>query len=316
MKLPLKIGFLGFGEWASTAYFPILSQRSDVEVIAVSAMHKKTLNKCKKILGDSVQLFIGFEKLLKNASIDIVFIALPPEVSGKATELALKNKLHIFLEPPIKSNVDSLIQLSKKYPKVFQVNLELNHLPVINASKNVLNNNLIGEVKDSTINLECNWANSWNKNKNEMRDFIIGLSTWYLDITDSFTQSQPKHASFIQEKAEHIKGRIGVKYLDGYLGTWKFNLTTGLKTKMTLIVNGTTGLLKVNLLNGKLIIQHKNKIIERIIQSHESIFEFGGMHESINNFLDAIINKKKSVTNFNQYLRINTIHQMLYNKSK
>ena len=126
MKLPLKIGFLGFGEWASSAYFPILSQRSDVQITAVSAMHKTTLNKCKKILGNSVQLFIGFEELLKNASIDIVFIALPPVISGNATELALKNKLHIFLEPPIKSNIDTLVQLNKKYPKA-----EINMHPII-----------------------------------------------------------------------------------------------------------------------------------------------------------------------------------------
>lgn len=316
MKLPLKIGFLGFGEWASTAYFPILSQRSDVQITAVSAMHQTTLNKCKKILGNSVQLFIGFEEFFKNASIDIVFIALPPEVSGKATELALKNKLHIFLEPPIKSNIDYLTQLNKKYSKVFQINLELNHLPVINTCKNLINDNLIGKILNSTINLECNWANSWRKNENEIRDFIIGLSTWYLAITDSFTQNKPIHSSFIEEQNNHTKGRIEVKYLDNYLGTWKFNLTTGLKTKMTLIVNGTTGLLKVNLLNGKLIMRDKNKIIEQIIQAHESILEFGGMHESITNFLDAIINKKKSITDFNQYLEINSIHQMLYNKNK
>ena len=103
--------------------------------------------------------------------------------------------------------------------------------------------------------------------------------------TESFL---PMH-SFIKKQNNYTKGQIEVKYFDNYLGTWKFNLTTGLKTKMTLIVKGTTGLLKVNLLNGKLIIHHENKIIEQIIQAHESILEFGGMHESITNFLDAII---------------------------
>ena len=297
MKLPLKIGFLGFGEWASSAYFPILSQRSDVQITAVSAMHKTTLNKCKKILGNSVQLFIGFEELLKNASIDIVFIALPPVISGNATELALKNKLHIFLEPPIKSNIDTLVQLNKKYPKVFQINLELNHLPVINNCKNLINDNVIGKVLNSTINLECNWANSWNKNENEMRDFIIGLSSWYLAITDSLTQNKPIDSSFIEEQNKHTKGRIEVKYPDNYFGIWKFNLMTGLKTRMTLIVKGTTGLLEVNLLNGKLIIRHKNKIIEQIVQAHESILEFGGMHESINNFLDVLSIQQKELEN-------------------
>ena len=80
---PIKLGLIGLGNWAKEAYLPILLNRDDVEILAVSARTNKTLEKAKNIINKDIKLFNNYEDLLDQPDIQAVFIGIPHTDSAK-----------------------------------------------------------------------------------------------------------------------------------------------------------------------------------------------------------------------------------------
>ena len=96
----LKIGLIGFGSWATSAYVPALRERDDVEIVALAARTESTRMTGRSLLGDAVSLYDNYHDLLGDAAVDAVMIGLPSDSSTEAAGAALDAGKHIFLEPP------------------------------------------------------------------------------------------------------------------------------------------------------------------------------------------------------------------------
>ena len=84
----LRIGLIGFGRWVRQAYVPVLGEMSNVEVVAVAAASDRTRADARQVLGEPVQLYEGYDKLLHDDAVQAVMIALPNELHADAIEAA------------------------------------------------------------------------------------------------------------------------------------------------------------------------------------------------------------------------------------
>ena len=97
----IKIGIIGYGSWVKDAYLPALKKDGRGDIIAIAVGSEATAKSVKKKFGDSIDIYIGFEKLLQSPEVDAVMIAVPDSIHAKAIEASLESGKAVFYEPPI-----------------------------------------------------------------------------------------------------------------------------------------------------------------------------------------------------------------------
>ena len=319
----LKIGLVGLGNWAKSVYLPILLKREDVDIVAVSARTTETLNSAKSLINNEVELYADYRDLLGKTDVDAVFIGLPKDVTAAATIDAVQSGKHVFVEPPLflGKRFSLLENLISSSGKSFHVDVELNYLPIIERCKEILQNNNLGELITSKIELGVDWGSTSEANKYTIMENVIGLSTWYISLFDMFNCSPVKSAIYTSpnQKTPDI-GSIKVQYQNGCRGEWQFNLRDYPNPNLNCELTLTNGTIKCDLLKGLLEyhIQDGNIIKETHLEQNlnpaiaESI-GFAGMQESVNEFIDSIYSARRDgLFDLQKYRNVKDIHSMLY----
>ena len=320
-KSKINIGLIGLGSWAKKAYVPALAEIQDfVSIKAVAAKSQKTRDLAKNIFKENILIFEDYENLIKNSQIDAVMIGLPRKITPDATKIALDKNLNIFVEPPFGSQnlSDEILKIASSYNKIFHVDVELRYLPVITKCLDLINSGALGKVLKTSVILECDWFQHASDDVKKTNEFVKGLSTWYIDLIDLFSNHTPKRIDVFGTSENQIDqisfGNVLIEYSDNYIGEWNFNLNKTKIFNLKLNLLGSKGQLETNLLEGTYTFNNnKNDSSYGTVKASSPTLGFVGMRESIKAFIEAIQNGEQSLSNATSY---NNIHILLNGISK
>ena len=320
-KSKINIGLIGLGSWAQQAYVPALSEMQDlVSVKAVAAKSQKTRDLAKNIFHkENILLFEGYEDLIKNSQVDTIMIGLPRKITTNATKLALEKNLNIFVEPPFEyENLSNeILTTASSYDKIFHVDIELRFLPIITKCHDLINSGKLGEILKTTVTLECDWFKDATDDVKKTNEFVKGLSTWYIDLIDLFSNHNPRRIKVLgksENQTDQISfGNVLIEYSNNYIGEWNFNLNKTNVFNLKLNLSGSKGQIETNLIEGTYTFNNDQNSSSGIIKASSPTLGFVGMRESIKAFIESIQDRKQSLSNAISY---NNIHILQHGISK
>ena len=96
----LRIGVAGCGEVARRVHLPLLSKRSDVQLVALVDSNQNLLAETA-LRFRGVQAYARLEDMLAEATLDAVVVALPPALHAAAATMLFDAGLSVYLEKPL-----------------------------------------------------------------------------------------------------------------------------------------------------------------------------------------------------------------------
>ena len=147
MSKKLKWGILGTGNIAQIFTEGIKKSKTG-ELVAIASRRKETArqfshkNKVNKY-------YVGYNKLLENKEIDIVYIALPHPLHAEWSIKAANNNKHVLCEKPMAMNYKeavSVIAAVKENNVFFMEGMMFRCHPQTTKLTEILKNNIIGDV--------------------------------------------------------------------------------------------------------------------------------------------------------------------------
>ncbi|MDD3944905.1 MAG: Gfo/Idh/MocA family oxidoreductase [Bacteroidales bacterium] len=144
----LRIGIIGMGRMGLT-HFSIINTHPSVEVTAVADTSSLMLTMMKKLL-PNVKQFTDFNDLLNSGLVDAVIVCTPSSLHYPVCKLACKSGISVFCEKPFTTDPKLAKELADEFEAkrlVNQVGYVNRFDPVFKKVKELLNNQVIGEVK-------------------------------------------------------------------------------------------------------------------------------------------------------------------------
>ena len=149
----VKIAVVGLGKMG-TLHMSILHTFNEVEIVALVDTNI-TLYNTVKSMGISGNFYTSLEEACKNEKIDAVYIITPTFTHLDLIKIAIKNKLHIFIEKPVTLSVAELKVLMKiKYDKVIHTGYTLLNNPIYKEVEKIIKEKRFGQVVDYTGKFE------------------------------------------------------------------------------------------------------------------------------------------------------------------
>lgn len=120
-KDKIRIGFVGAG-WMGSVQTKRLTERDDVEILALLEPNKQRGTELLKSLGLSESLLVSeYDQIVNNPHIDAVWLVSPNSFHGPQSIAAMKAGKHVFSEKPCATLFDDFVQqieLEKANPKL------------------------------------------------------------------------------------------------------------------------------------------------------------------------------------------------------
>ena len=295
----IRVGLLGFGEWARTAYVPALRDVPGVRLTAVAARSDASRRAAAEAAGTALAVYADFAALLAEAPVDAVMIALPRALHAEAIEAAIGAGKHVFFEPPValaRPPAERLLDRIARAKTVVQADLELRYSPVMDAVTDSIHRGEIGDVRMARVSVCAGWGCDGALSELAEDGAAFVLAPWYLDLLDAVIAEMPERAQVIGGSAENAgvidHGWMALYYRGGRAGCFEINLLTAGGESMTLDVWGSHGEIHADLLSGDLCRRIGDDAPQT--SSHPALPPCGfvGMRECVQDFFHAISERR------------------------
>ena len=294
----IKVGLIGFGQWARQSYAPLLDEMPQVQVVAVSARSHTTRALAKRAFGAETETFEDYRDLLNDSTIDAVLIALPNSLHAPVLQAAAASKKHLFFEPPVAEDSETathVLDALAASGRVVQADLELRYLPVMDDVLACIRSGAVDEPLMAKIRLWCNWGYAGGAWYDEVQgqSFFLWLGCWYLDALDCIFKESAVQASVVGGHYSNgtlmDAGWASLVYSNGCIGQLEFNLVTPQETTIELTVACRSGEIIADLQTGRWRWRGETGdwCLEHTPASAPA-YGFVGMRESLQGFFDSI----------------------------
>jgi predicted dehydrogenase len=149
MNSLIKIGVLGTANIALKSVIPNIKVMSDYfQLAGVASRSADKLLAISKLI--KCNLYLGYDSLLNDESIDAIYIPLPNALHFEWIEKSLNKGKHVLVEKSLGcslAEVDYLTNLAKKYNLVILENFQFRFHPQLDLIKEIINNGIIGEFR-------------------------------------------------------------------------------------------------------------------------------------------------------------------------
>jgi hypothetical protein len=168
----LHIGVVGAGEFSKFAITAFL-RLPGIKVVAVTDINPDAARR----LGTAYNLVVyaDFEQLLKNAPVQLIYIATPPYLHFAQSRLALLAGKHVICEKPAAlktSEAETLAKLAEMQDLLYVVNLMQRYNPLYNILKQIVDERLLGDFRHGFF-------------ENYASDEFLGPQHWFWDQSKS-----------------------------------------------------------------------------------------------------------------------------------
>jgi predicted dehydrogenase len=173
MSMPeLHIGVVGAGEFAKFAATAFL-RVPGVKVVAITDINPDAARSMGAAFNGVVHE--DFEDLLKNTSVQLIYIATPPYLHYDQSRLALLAGKHVICEKPAAlktSEAEALVKLAKANHLLYVVNLMQRYNPLFGIVKAIVDERLLGDFRHGFF-------------ENYASDEFLGPQHWFWDPAKS-----------------------------------------------------------------------------------------------------------------------------------
>lgn len=150
----LKIGILGAARIAPLAMIEPAQRRDDVQIQAIAAARPGAAEKyaARYKIDD---FYTNYEALIDNANVDLIYIALPPNLHATYTIKALRAGKHVLCEKPFALSVDEVHKMQAAADatgkRLFEAFHNCYH-PLFDAVLKVKNSGRLGDITSVRAN--------------------------------------------------------------------------------------------------------------------------------------------------------------------
>ena len=145
----IRIGIIGTADIAEKKMIPALKENADkFEYVGVASRSDTSgeifVNK------NGGRLFVGYESMLLDKSIDAVYVPLPPALHFKWVKQALEHGKHVLCEKPFMTNYEDakqIVELAQSKQLVVNENFMFIYHRQINAIRSFMESGEIGKTK-------------------------------------------------------------------------------------------------------------------------------------------------------------------------
>jgi predicted dehydrogenase len=169
-RRPARLGVLGTGAISQIVHMPILTDRPDVEVVAVSDSDVPKARAIATRFG--VKRVVSDQELLEGNLVDGVVISTPNHLHEDQTLAALKAGKHVLVERPLAftaRGVDRLLNAARKAGKVLMAGMSHRYRPDAAALSSFVAGGELGrvyQVRGSWLNRKLHLNRpTWRQNR-------------------------------------------------------------------------------------------------------------------------------------------------------
>ncbi len=144
----INVGILGFANIAMKEFIPAINLNSDFNLYAIASRNNNIQSKIEN-LSNKVKLY-GYEELINDPIIDLVYIPLPNSLHFEWTIKALKKQKHVIVEKPLCLDIyefEKIYRLAKKNKLIVFENFAFKFHTQNISLKKMLNTKVIGDVR-------------------------------------------------------------------------------------------------------------------------------------------------------------------------
>jgi len=292
MKM-IRIGLIGYGNWARQAYLPVLREDKENEIVAAAALTQLTRSRIKNDLGSGIDIFPNFQTLVARTKCDAILISLPDMVHGEAIEAVIDSGIPFFYEPPLSDLIHRMGRLINNLLKTRQLahaDLELRYIPVVTRIKELLAKGVIGEVQSTLIKMNGNW----DPESGRATSLPYSLIPWYVDVLNTILGNNPRRV-FVQNGrlSNNRMQASAVTQLDygKVWGTFDANISRFHSPETWVEVSGCDGNLHGDLFTGEIRLRNRDKPvwkIDQVIPAQRPFAGWPGLRECLGDFLNGV----------------------------
>lgn len=288
----IRIGLIGYGSWARSAYVPSFRLDGRTNIFAVAAPSEVTRALATTELGPNVRTFGSASELLAAGSIDAVTIAVPDPAHEETMAAVMEAGLPLLFEPPVaadRDGVERMLTTVRAYQLPIHPNLELSYLPVIARVHDHVSAGAIGQPQHAHIRLQAGWRHP----PGLALSVIHMLACWYLDVLDLVACGQVQRVlvPHVGRSTDLLRPRA-IAHLDygNLLGTFDVNIAAVGSLSIDIEVNGSDGDIACDPLAGTWRLRTRDYPHWRMARDAplEPVAGWPGVHESIRAFLDSV----------------------------
>lgn len=149
----LRIGIIGSG-FGLYGLLPAFNSLKDCKVVCICGKKsERLLSYCKDIHLDNI--YSDWEEMLDIEELDVVVIAVPPNVQYHIIKASLKKGLHIFAEKPLAASykqAKELFRLATKTKITHMVDFIFPEIKEWEKTKQLLDSNYYGKLQQISVN--------------------------------------------------------------------------------------------------------------------------------------------------------------------
>lgn len=184
-----RAAIVGLGKMG-LSHLSIAKAHPDIQVSCVCDTSRYLLDVLHKYAG--VKTYTDFAKMLREESLDCLFVATPSRHHADVVEAALARNLHIFCEKPFALDPESgyrLAELAERKGVVNQVGYHYRFVASFNEAKRLLDKKLIGELHHVRVEaygpvVLRRRGMSWRSQKSEGGGSLYDYACHAIDLTN------------------------------------------------------------------------------------------------------------------------------------
>ena len=229
---PLKIGFIGAGNFAQGFLIPNIDRSRTTSLVGVCNANGLSAANAARTFGFEIATSEPSE-VIGNESINTIFIATRHNLHASLTVDALKAGKSVFVEKPLALNGEQLKEIQKVYKSLstggrspmLMVGFNRRFAPHVQHAKRFFENAVGPYVIQYRVSAGAVPKTHWTRDPVEGGGRIIGEVCHFIDLMQYLTASIP-----LKVYAEPVSGGSGassdddsvvitIKFLDGSVGT-------------------------------------------------------------------------------------------------
>lgn len=149
MSKKIRTGVIGCGKIAERLHVPDYAVCPHAEIAALCDILPA---KAKALAGKwapHAAIYTDYRKMLKEAQLDCVTVALPNYLHAPVTIAALKSGCHVLVEKPMATSADEsrrMVETAKKEKRLLMVNQSQRRFPAHVKAKEVIDSGILGRI--------------------------------------------------------------------------------------------------------------------------------------------------------------------------
>ncbi len=225
----LKLGIVGFG-WVARDYMvPAIRQSERVVLTAVCSAHTSDMAD----LPAEVPQFTNLADMLRQTSVDAVYIATPNHLHGAQAVACLEAGRHVLCEKPMATtpeDAEAMVRAAQRSGKIYATAFDQRFHPAHRVIQQLVQNHLLGTITQVKIDYACwlpaDWApDNWRVDRSKAGGgAIIDLAPHGLDLLETLLSDRIVELTLYAQRAVHSYavddgGVLLLRFARGTLGT-------------------------------------------------------------------------------------------------